>query len=1173
MRQFLTGSFDDGITCGGKQVSSAMQEAVRPRPRRRLWCGALLITALWLSLAISPTLTAQLVNGSLIGTVADAAGKVVTNSSVTLTNLGTLEKKTTRTDSNGDYQFLFLIPGQYQVDIEKTGFSKFSLGSVDIKVQTATRVDAVLQIGAVQQTVNVSSTTGELLQTQSATLGTTVEGGQVQSMPLNGRNVMNLVALAPGVVPQGTSMTTILNNQGGGTNPAGWNNYQIGGAIAGSNSSYLDGVPLNIIGNNPSWSAFTPTQDAIQEFKVETNSVDPAFGRFAGGVIVFSTKSGTNQFHGNAYEFLRNTVFDANNFFLNRSNQPRTQLNQNQYGIFAGGPVVRKKLFFFSSWEGYQQRAGQPILDVVPTADQLTGNFTGRATITDPQTGQPFPNNIIPPGRIDPTANAIANTIKFWPAPNTSEPGGNFASSGTYGGKSNQYNTRIDWTVSDKQTVFGRYTFWQNDTTPEDSFHIGLPGEGFQFNGPTQQLALGDTYTLSPTTVMEIRASGTLFKFFIHNAAYGVNLSTLGPNWGALAPQLNYSQYPFLEIAGYSTIFYQSLVEDTKSTNETLSGSLTKIIGRHTIRFGGEGRLLLFNTGEANCGTLCVVFSSAATGDGFASFLLGTPVGGTSSELQTFIPSYAYNRYQGYYVGDTFQVTPRLTLNYGLRWELPGGIGERHNRNTVFLPNATDPLSSVTGLSLKGQLALVGSSQYSNRYGTDLHYHLFGPRVGFSWSPIKDNVVRGGYGLSYIPIENWIEYGTPASAPVGEAVTYLSPNSTLSNPFPSGVNHPTGSSPNFMPGLEGGSLISTNPTSPFGYSQQWNLGIEHQFGASTMLDVAYAGSKGTDLTNSVNINQLPDSDDSMGAQLLTQISPNPFAGNVPVTSELNSSFTVGQSLLPDPQFLNITIYNAPGFNTIYHSFQAEVQKQFGSSGKLLAAYTWSKFIGNTDGITGYLESNPTGSIQDNDNLKAERSLMSFDTPQRFVAGYVLGLPFGQNQRWFSNVNGITSRIISGWGVDGITVFQSGFPLVMTYAIPTALQSSFGAGAPRPNVVAGCKKSLGGSAVSRISEWFNTSCFSAPSTFGFGNEGRTDSTLRGQGIDNWDLSGSKETKITEGVSLEFRGEIFNLFNRVQFAPPGTAYNPDTLNTPGNTFGVLTSQNNPPRQAQFVLRLKF
>jgi hypothetical protein len=423
------------------------------------------------------------------------------------------------------------------------------------------------------------------------------------------------------------------------------------------------------------------------------------------------------------------------------------------------------------------------------------------------------------------------------------------------------------------------------------------------------------------------------------------------------------------------------------------------------------------------------------------------------------------------------------------------------------------------------------------------------------------------------PLENWIEYGTPASAPVGEAVTYLSPNSTLSSPFPSGVDHPTGNSPNFQPALEGGPLISTNPNAAYGYSQQWNLGIEHQFGATTLLDVAYAGSKGTNLTNAVNINQLPDSDDSMGAQLLTKSSPNPFAANVPVTSPLNSSFTVGQSLRPYPQYLNTSIYNDAGFGTIYHSLQAEVQKQFGSSGRLLVAYTWSKFIGNTDGITGYLETNPTGAIQDYDNLKAERSLMSFDTPMRLVAGYVLGLPIGHNARWFSNVSGITSRIISGWGVDGITVFQSGFPLILTYALPTTLESSFGAGTPRPNVVAGCKKSVGGSAVSRIPEWFNTGCFSAPSTYGFGNEGRTDSTLRGQGIDNWDFSASKETQLTEKVSLEFRGEIYNLFNRVQFAPPGTAYNQNTLNTSANTFGVLTSQNNQPRQAQFVLRLRF
>jgi hypothetical protein len=352
-------------------------------------------------------LVAQVTNGSLVGTVTDASGGVVPGSTVTLTNVGTADQRTAKTDSDGRYQFFSLVPGTYRLDVETAGYKKFSRQPIEIQVQTATRVDVTLQVGDVKQTIQVTAES-PLLQTETATLGSTIAGRQVLEMPLNGRNIMNLVALAPGVVPQGTSMTTVLNNQNGGTNPAGWNNYQIGGAIAGANGSYLDGVPLNIIGNNPSWSAFVPTQDAIQEFKVETNNVDAAFGRFAGGVVNFSTKSGTNDLHGSAYEFFRNRVLNANNFFLNRIGSGRPQYNLNQYGITAGGPIIRNKLFGFFSWEGYRERATLQYSATVPTAAMLQGDFSGRTTIIDPLTNAPFLDNRIPADRINPTSDALA---------------------------------------------------------------------------------------------------------------------------------------------------------------------------------------------------------------------------------------------------------------------------------------------------------------------------------------------------------------------------------------------------------------------------------------------------------------------------------------------------------------------------------------------------------------------------------------------------------------------------------------------------------------------------------------------------------------------------------------------------------------------------------------------
>lgn len=1147
--------------------------AVEKKAQRTL-CRSLLFLAVFCLLAAAAPLIAQIVYGSLVGTVTDASGAVVPNATVTLTNLGTSERRVTQTDSNGGYQFLTLVPGHYEVDVEKSGFKRFSRQPVDVQVQTATRIDAALPVGDVQQTVRVAGES-PLLQTQNASLGTTVEGRSVQDMPLNGRNIMSLVALVPGVVPQGASQSSVLNNQsaiGNTTNPAGWNNYQIGGAIAGASGEYLDGAATNIIGNNPGWIAFVPTQDAIQEFKVETNNVDPAFGRFGGGVVSFSTKTGTNQFHGSAYEFFRNTVLNANNYFLNRNGIPRSKLNQNQYGVTIGGPVWKNKIFFFFSWEGYQERAGLPYSGFVPTAAQLSGNFAGLPTITDPQTGQPFPGNVIPQYRFDPTANILANQVRLWPAPNASQPGVNYVANALSGGSSNQYNARGDWNISDKQRLFVRYSDWPNSTLATDYFFIGSTGKLPGVDGHSRQLVVGDAYTINPTTIADFRIYATRFHFDVKPASLGVDLSTLGPNWATIAPQLKYTAYPWMTFAGYAAAPYSALLELTTSSDYAISGALTKIIGRHTLRFGGEARLLLQTSNNSLYGAGNFNFIGSPTGDSVASFLLGIPVGGTSSQISVYNVPYLFNRYQGYYVADTFQFSPRLTFDLGLRWELPGSEGEKHDNDTVFLPDATDPLSTVTGLNLKGQLGLVNSAQYGSRYETKLHYDLFAPRVGFAWQLRNNTVLRGGYGITYLPLENWIGYG-PETSPINANTTYLGTNATLSNPFPNGLNHPTGRAPDFMSALEGGSLSSTLPNEAYPYAQQWNLDLQQQFWSGTLFDLAYAGAKGTHLSNSFNLNQLPDQYNALGAQLLTNQPTNPFAGQVPATSFLNSSFTVGQSLRPYPQFNSVSISNYSGFGTTYNSLQAALQKRFSSGGTLLFSYTWAKTLGNTDTLQGYLETNPVGGVQNYNDLHAERSLMSFDVTNRFVASYVYDLPFGRGQHWLGNVTGVTDKLISGWAVNGITTFQSGFPLVITYALPTVLSQYFGAGTPRPNVAPNCSKQVQGGALSKLNEWFNTSCFSAPSDFGYGNEGRTDSTLRGQGIYNWDIAASKTTKVTERFALEFRGEFFNAFNRVQFAPPGTSYNPDTLGTSANSFGVVTAQNNLPRQIQFALRLRY
>src|SRR3954451_13539946 len=418
--------------------------------------------------------------GSIVGSVTDPSGAAVGGATVELTNIGTSERRTATSESSGNFNFVNLIPGDYRVNIQQPGFKRYSREPIRVEVGSAVRVDAQLQVGEATETVTV---TGEapLLQTESGTIGKVIEGRTVQDTSLNGRNPLNLIALAPGVVPQGSTSGNPLGNQSGGTftNNTGWGNYQIGGGMANQSAFYLDGAPLNTVNANS--PGIVPVQDAIQEFRVDSNAVTPEFGRFSGGVVNMATKSGTNQFHGSAYEFLRNRVLNANDFFNNRSGVPRNSFTQNQYGISAAGPVVKDKFFFFTSWENFALRNGTPTLTTVPTATMRSGNFAGLPTIYDPYTTcglqglqacpagqpvrQPFPNNAIPASRLDPTAVAL---LRLYAPPNLPGNVNNFAGNTNLGGNQSQVNARGDYALGEKQRLFGRYTYWDGTSLPSD---------------------------------------------------------------------------------------------------------------------------------------------------------------------------------------------------------------------------------------------------------------------------------------------------------------------------------------------------------------------------------------------------------------------------------------------------------------------------------------------------------------------------------------------------------------------------------------------------------------------------------------------------------------------------------------------------------------------------------
>ena len=1160
---------------------------------------------------------AQTTSATLTGAVSDPNGAAIPGASVVAENLQTHVQVSAVTNSAGFYRVLGLLPGFYRLTVAKAGFKSVVRDGIELHGQDEVAINFGMQIGSVSETVTVNS--GEpLLQTESGTVSTVVESQQIENTPLNGRNVMNLSALTPGVIPQGATSGNPLNNQaaiGNYTNPAGWGNYQVGGAVTGQNITYVDGGPLNVMAQN--WMGFIPSQDSIQEFRVETNNIGSEYGGYYGGVLLFTTKSGTNQFHGSAYEYFRNTVLDANSFFNNRTGVVRPPVNQNQYGVALGGPLKKNKLFLFGNWEGFVDRVGLPYQTVVPTVAETKGDFTADYTPQKPLlnnfTGQPVScNGVVNTVCPDPTALYMANGYKYWAQPNISgAPHGaiNFSTNAASGGSSNQYVIRGDYNLSSRQQLFARYTTWRTDTLGTNYYHNNVPQP--EVLSTTQQSVVGDTITLTSTTVADLRASYLRFNFISKPPNLGkVNLSDFGPAYGALAGQVTYNALPVPYLIGYGNqfpILIINVIQFYDFDKYAISGNITKTAGRHALKFGAE---LMRNEGYFSGGGLgpdglFAFLTGVPTNDIFANFMLGfnVPLAGFTG-IQTSRKVSTVNYSQGYYVDDTYQMNPRLTLTGGIRWDLPGGVLEKHDVNTVLLPNIASPLGTIqnpaTGESqqLKGDLALVNTAAYPSRYDDVIHKHLFAPNIGFSARVMNKTVVRGGFGMSFISYTDFNGVPSPVSSPITAASTPDTGN--LSNPFPqlNGVlPQPIGRNPAFDKQIQGLTISGIVAGARYPYVEQWNLNVQRQLTSDSVFQIGYQGSKGTHIRNGKNLNQIPD---NYAAQAATQYQTlynqliagadagnpgkaasdadaqtflkrkvaNPLAGKLTATSAYNGpTISQGQLLMPYPQFS--TSVSDPSLNegsSIYHSLQATYRVRFQNAGAFFAAYTWSKLIGTVDSTTGFLEGNTVGGGQDNYNLAANRSLESFDVPQRLVLNYSLALPFGKGQHWMSNDSDGLERVVGGWRVSSVTSFQVGYPLALT-AQGNDLSNSFGAAGIRPNRVPGCKARKTGGAISRLNAWFNTACFVQPPTpFSFGDEGRVDSQLRGEGVDNWDLSISKDTHINERAQIHFEAEFLNAFNRVQFGPPG-------LQVGSSLFGVVSNTLNNPREVQFALRFIF
>jgi hypothetical protein len=1153
-------------------------------------------------------LEGQAFYGSIVGTVNDSSGAALASTTVTLTNSATGDRRQVATASDGSYRFVNLVPGTYRLEIEHAGFKRYTRDQIDVSVESQVRTDIEMQVGDVNQSVEVQAEV-PLLQTETANLSQVVDSRAVEELPLNGRNILNLISLAPGVVPQGSSEGSLT-----GKNVFAAGNYQIGGGTANQSATYYDGVPVNDTYGNI--VALTPSADAVSEFRIQTNNNTAEYGRYTGGVMNIASRSGTNGFHGSAYEYFRNKVLNATNFFANKTGAGKASFEQNQFGASAGGRIIKDRLFFFADYEGYRQRQGNLFLLSVPTPQIASGDFSDyRGTngavvpIYDPLTtcGQlnnaacgsgtiqrtPFAGNVIPVSRINPVAQKLMAFPLFALPTGSGDPythNNNFARNAATGGDNDQVNFRGDWNISSKQRAFARYTKWKSSNLPVDVYgnkqRNGDPFSPEAFT--TDHAVLADTYSLNASTVLDLRLG---FMRWFYQRTPG-NLGILpGKTFGlpAYFDQLSaidgvngVTTVPGIA-AGYSTISTGYLA--ARDNSYSIVPALTSVHGRHTFKFGAELRRQDVNYFQNNNPSGAFSFDTGFTsqnpnnqgssGAAFASFLLG--YANNSSTVQTSPFTAGSIRYQGYFFTDTMQLSQKLTVTAGLRWEIPGVYTERYDRLVTFDPSLPNPElqgRTINGQPVLGAFVLVGTPGHPERGLRPEHYGLFAPRVGVAYRLSDKTVIRTGGGIFFIPSTVQFPEG-----PYGNVVNYVNnvmvgttnnnatPQNTLSDPFPGGFLAPPGRDPVFQKVLLGGNNRAPLRFAPYGYTEQWNFSAQHQLTPSLALEGSYAGLHGVHLPQGAfQLDSLPSQYLSMGAALTTQVD-NPLYGLIQNGPFSQPKVQQGLLLMPFPQYTALPDPGGYRGNSNYHSLQVKAEKRFSDGGSLLASYTFSKVISDVETLTTWLDTaNGVSGIQNWNDFRSERALTSFDSRQRLTVSYVVDLPFGKGQRYFSGVNGFRDRLVSGWGINGVSTFQEGFPLGFT-ATPNQL-SGFNYGL-RPNVVAGCDAVKSGAAQDRLNQWFNTGCFTVPSAYTLGNEGRNDARVRGPGIANFNFALFKRTRINERFNLEFRSEVFNLFNRVQFAPPNR-----TLTTSStSTFGQITSQLNDPRLIQLALRLRY
>jgi len=909
--------------------------------------------------------------------------------------------------------------------------------------------------------------------------------------------------------------------------------------------------------------------------------------------VTMVTKSGTNELRGSLYEFLRNSAVDSNSFFNNARGVKLGSFKRNEFGATIGGPVRLPKLyngknrtFFFTAFEGRRNRTASTITSTLPSDLEKQGDFSQTfnaagvvRTIFNPFTtrpdpgrsGQsirdPFPGNRLPANVLDPIALAVD---KYYPQPN--RPGlpfthqQNYVEQGGTADTSNRGTLKFDHNFTDRQHMFFRYTILNWENAQADMWGKGNPGcpdpYCVSFHQRQQNAALDYTNTLSSNMVLNVRYG------------YGRGILDRASRYSGFHPtSLGFPAY--IEQGADQLLFPSFGVDDVStpgvaaswsfrnsSNQHELLGSVSRVSGRHNMKWGAETRLFLINHMQASYNATWN-FARAATqgpdprvpsptqaaGVGFASFLLGTGSGGSVSNG---IRPATTSRYEGLYVQDDFKISKKVMINLGLRWDIEGGTTERYDRISVFDPNVRSPLSDQVKLNLKGGYLFPGKGLDGRSVHPIAWKHL-NPRVGFAYELNSRTVIRSGYGIFF---------GTPTYAAIFTGPMYnastawvatldgITPYRFMRDPFPDGQNVYEGSKNGLLGAISSGVGAAVPSTMLNPYNQQWNMAIQRTLAANLVLEAAYAGNKGTHLPLNWNMNQLDPS--LISPDMLTLVS-NPFFGIIPTGALGQATVQRGQLLKPFPQYGGVS-FNATGWgNSNYHALQAKLERRFAKGLSAMVSYTFSKLI--DDGGDNAWAS--AAGYRNNYCRACERGLAVYDQPQRLVANFTYELPLGRGKALGTGWSKPMDLILGQWQINGIVTVGVSTPLQI--AVSQNTSNSFGGG-QRPNST-GKSADLGDR--KSLDRWVDPNQFTLPAQYTFGNVNRT-SNLRSDRLENVDFSIFKNFRIRERAQLQFRGEAFNLANHPAFAAPNTTVG--SLN-----FGLVSGTANSPRQLQFALKL--